>query len=98
MSKPGLADVKNHLRVDSADDDALITGLIDAAYLKTETYLNADFAVDYVSDFPATVTVAITMLVAVLYEHREAAGEIDLKSMPFGYRFLLESHRNFPTV
>ena len=83
-----LEEAKTYLRQDSADDDALITGLISAAeeMVKDLTRLD-DEAFSEQSD---TAKIAILYAVAYMYEHREQADHheltLTLRSLLFGVR------------
>lgn len=84
-----LEEAKNYLRVDYADDDALITGLI-----ATAQKLCMDVArMDDVDQFAASGENAHTAMlytVAYLYEHREEADHhalmLTLRALLFGIR------------
>ena len=83
-----LEEAKTYLRQDSADDDALITGLISAAeeMVKDLTRLD-DEAFSEQSD---TAKIAVLYAVAYMYEHREQADHreltLTLRSLLFGVR------------
>ncbi len=95
MTKPTVAEIKNHLRIDSADEDVLLQAFIDAAYIRTEKFLRRDFATDYPLDFPAPITVAIYLQVGQLYYNRDIASEsTDALSAP-GVIDLLQHYRNY---
>jgi len=64
---PTLTQAKAHLRVDHADEDALIQTLIDGAIHSVCDYLN----VTTLPSYPA-VEIAVMMLVGALYENRES--------------------------
>lgn len=82
-----LEEMKNYLRVDFEDDDALLTGIIgqgqqiceDVARLKTEAFEEQPVA-----------KIAVMYAVAFLYEHREEANHhalvLGLRSLLFGIR------------
>jgi len=84
-----LEEAKNYLRVDYADDDALITGLI-----ATAQKLCMDVArMDDPDQFAASGENAHTAMlytVAYLYEHREEADHhalmLTLRALLFGIR------------
>lgn len=64
---PTLAETKLHLRVDHADEDTYISGLIDAAEAAVLDYLDLDELPD-----AGPVMAAVLLLVGALYENREA--------------------------
>lgn len=64
-----LNETKLHLRVDHDDDDSLIYGLIETASAAVANHLNVTTVAEPV---PAPVRAAALLLVADLYEHREA--------------------------
>lgn len=64
-----LQEIKEYLRIDSDNEDGLITGLQKAA----EKYLeNAGIAVDYTNEL---YKLAVKLLVCHWYENREPTGE-----------------------
>lgn len=62
-----LAEAKAHCRIDDNTEDALISGLIDAAEKTILLYLNTEELPD-----EAPVHAAALMLVGALFENREA--------------------------
>ncbi len=80
-----LEDVKNYLRVDFDDDDALIESLIPSA---TELVKNVARTEDLSSFENGCIAVLFT--VAYLYEHREEADHhaltLTLRALLFGER------------
>jgi len=69
-----LEETKLHLRVDGIDDDPLIDSLIDAATAATGDYLdNPALVLDATA--PAPIKAATLLLVADLYDNREAQTE-----------------------
>ena len=83
-----LAEMKQYLRVDSSDDDALISTLIDTAEALCRDVARMDE--DAFSALSATAKVAVLYAVAYLYEHREEADHkaltLTLRAMLFGVR------------
>lgn len=69
-----LAETKLHLRVDTTDEDALITALMATATAACADYLNMP-AADLVVAVPAPVKSAALLLVGDLYANREAQGD-----------------------
>lgn len=83
MAVVGLNEMKNYLRVDFEDDDALLSGLIAQAQqicLDVSRLEEADF------EAAAVAKIAVMYAVAYLYEHREDA---DHKELTLGLRTLL---------
>ena len=88
MAGFSLEEVKSYLRVDTNDDDALITSLVKSA---EQLCVNITRAKDteelYATD---TAKVAVLYTVAFLYEHREEADheslELTLRALLFGER------------
>lgn len=80
-----LLEVKNYLRVDSKDDDVLITSLIESAKNLCMDIIRTDSLEEN-----ETIRVAIYYAIAYLYEHREEANHkeltLTLRSILFGLR------------
>lgn len=80
-----LIEVKNYLRVDSKDDDVLITSLIESAKNLCMDIIRTDRLEEN-----ETIRVAIYYAIAYLYEHREEANHkeltLTLRSILFGLR------------
>lgn len=85
-----LDEVKKYLRVDSSDEDALITSLISTAdsLVRDVSRMDSDAEVSDVSK-PVMMTAEL-YAVAYLYEHREEADHHDLtltlRALLFGIR------------
>lgn len=84
-----LEEAKNYLRVDYADDDALITGLITTAQKLCMDVARMDDA-DQFSTSGENAHTAMLYTVAYLYEHREEADHhalmLTLRALLFGIR------------
>lgn len=79
-----LESAKNYLRVDSSDDDALISGLITTAdTLVRETSRMSD---EELAPYKEIVEIAELFTIAYLYEHRE---EADHKNLTETVKYLL---------
>lgn len=80
-----LLEVKNYLRVDSKDDDVLITSLIESAKNLCMDIIRTDSLEEN-----ETIRVAIYYAIAYMYEHREEANHkeltLTLRSILFGLR------------
>lgn len=84
-----LATVKEHLRVDSDDEDATI-----ALYLAAAEGHLAAVGVDMDADpMPAPVTAAVLLLTAHLFENREATTPETQRYLPFGVDRLIAPYR-----
>ena len=70
MSFVTLQEAKSHLRVDTDEDDALITDKIASAESHVETYLGASLS-DF-DPFPPIIKEAILQLIAQLYDNRDS--------------------------
>lgn len=86
---PTLAETKIHLRVDHADEDTYIAGLIDAAEAAVLDYLDVDELPD-----AGPVMAAVLLLVGALYENREAMTDRPLADNKLFVR-LLNPHRKW---
>ena len=84
-----LEEAKNYLRVDYADDDTLITGLIATAQKLCMDVARMDDADQFAASGENAHT-AILYTVAYLYEHREEADHhalmLTLRALLFGIR------------
>ena len=85
-----LDEVKKYLRVDSSDEDALITSLISMAdsLVRDVSRMNSDSEISEASKL--VMMAAELYTVAYLYEHREEADHHDLtltlRALLFGIR------------
>lgn len=74
MAIISLSEAKSHLRVDQSSEDTLIQLYIDAASDYIGNFLNnSSFS------HSPSIRAACLLIVADLYENREASGEKDLK-------------------
>lgn len=84
-----LEEAKNYLRVDYADDDTLITGLIATAQKLCMDVTRMDDADQFAASGEYAHT-AMLYTVAYLYEHREEADHrtlmLTLRALLFGIR------------
>lgn len=83
-----IEEMKNYLRVDFNDDDALITNFIAASEQICMDIIRTDKAEDLEKE--VNTRIAILYAVAYLYEHREDANHnelmLTLRSLLFGSR------------
>lgn len=86
-----LADLKEHLRVDLADDDNLLTGELEAARGYVEGWCGP--LDDFTDGVPPVLVQAMKMYVAHLFENREATGATSLSEAPMGFFDLIDPHR-----
>lgn len=87
-----LADLKEHLRVDLADDDNLLTGELEAARGYVEGWCGP--LDDFTDGVPPALVQAMKMYVAHLYENREAINVGNIVSeIPMGFFDLIDPHR-----
>lgn len=96
MAAVTLDEVKAHLRVDGSSEDALLTLQLDAAQDAAAQYLNRPIpwtnAEGQAVDVPASVKVAILLILGALYANREAQSERKLEENQT-VRFLLDPYR-----
>ena len=81
-----LAEAKLHCRIDHADEDTLLSAMIDAAVAAVGDYINAAEPLDDTA--PAPVKAACLLLVGDLYSNREALVERPLSKNPTFERLL----------
>ncbi|MGO5292942.1 head-tail connector protein [Bilifractor sp. LCP19S3_H10] len=85
-----LDEVKQYLRVDSSEEDALIEGLIKTADLLVREVSRMDSKEDAPEASKAVLLTAELYTIAYLYEHREEADHhglvITLRALLFGIR------------
>jgi uncharacterized phage protein (predicted DNA packaging) len=87
-----LEEMKAHLNITTADDDALITGKIEAAEAHIEAMLPAG-SLDNFAD-QQDVKEAVKQLAAHFYENREAVLlGVSAQELPLGVYQLLAPHR-----
>jgi uncharacterized phage protein (predicted DNA packaging) len=86
-----LTETKMHLRVDGDDEDALINGLMDTATQAAADYLGLDL-LQMTGPIPAPIRSAALLMVADLYQNREAQSERPLHANT-AYERLLAPYR-----
>lgn len=86
-----LADLKEHLRVDFADDDNLLTGELEAARGYVEGWCGP--LDDFTDGVPPALVQAMRIYVAHLYANREAVADTSLSEAPMGFFDLIDPHR-----
>jgi len=83
-----LEEAKNYLRVESGDEDGLISDLLSTAMQMCRDVARADDAT--LNENAAITRIAVLYTVAYLYEHREEANHqtllLTLRSLLFGIR------------
>jgi len=84
-----LEEAKAQLRVDTADDDALITLLIGAAADMVGNWLSRDLT----DSEPDAIKAAVTMLVAHWYINTEAAMDRSITQLHLGVQEMLAPYR-----
>lgn len=72
-----LIETKLHLRVDTADEDTLITALMETARLSVGQYLNMPVE-QLTTTVPSPIKSAALLMVADLYENREGQSDRQL--------------------
>ena len=76
MDKLTLDEVKNYLRVDSSDDDELITNLLQSSEELVRTIARFTETDELYAN--STCKIAVLYAIAYLYEHREDANHLTL--------------------
>ena len=83
-----LEEAKTYLRVDSGDEDGLISDLLSTAMQMCRDVARADDAT--LNENAAITRIAVLYTVAYLYEHREEADhralQLTLRALLFGIR------------
>jgi len=83
-----LDEMKGYLRVDSTDDDSLISGMISASEKQCMDILRTEDA--FVLSSAPNGKLAVMFMTAYLYEHREEADHnamnLTLRALLFGER------------
>jgi uncharacterized phage protein (predicted DNA packaging) len=83
-----LEEAKNYLRVESGDEDGLISDLLSTAMQMCRDVARADDAT--LNENAAITRIAVLYTVAYLYEHREEANhralQLTLRALLFGIR------------
>lgn len=91
-----LDDVKQYLRVDHSDDDVLIDSMLMAAQEYVENFTKRTYENDsYGLVVPATVRMAILLLVAHWYDNRsvQAIGTVVSAELQYSIKNLLWQNR-----
>lgn len=84
-----LEEMKNYIRVDSSEDDGLISALIASSEKLCQSVARQDND-KLLEEHPEMYKIAVLYATAYLYEHREEADhhqlDITLRSLLFGVR------------
>lgn len=98
MAIISIEDIKAHLNIVGADDDALLTGKIAAAegWLAKFIGHELDDTIAFPDGTPAPLAEAVRQLVGHLYENREASlVGISAEVLPFGVFELVAPYREY---
>lgn len=87
-------ELKAHLRVDSNDEDNLLSNMIYASQGHIENLMGQAFA-DITGETPAPLKQAVLMLAAHWFEGREAAATEPVRSIPFSVQDLVAEYREY---
>ncbi|RTL96150.1 phage gp6-like head-tail connector protein [Ancylobacter aquaticus] len=82
-----LADLKAHLRVDTDDEDAVVSGMLEASRRHIEAWVGPLDVFE--SGVPDDLKEAMKMHAGLLYESREAASTDAPDLVPLGYYDLI---------
>lgn len=91
MSILSVFDARLAARVDGDDENLLLQSYSDAA----TAWINRVTGKNFDADAPEDVKQAARMLVAHWFDQRSAVAEVQQRSVPYGVRALLASHRTF---
>jgi len=84
--------VKNYLRIDHTEDDALLLLMIDSAKNFIQSYLNIKFS--EMEEIPDEFTIAALALIAHWYENREIQTNVQ-GELKYIFSGILDMYRNW---
>ena len=86
-----IQDIKKHLNIDFADDDAYISELIDAAASVISTHLNRPLSefVDSDGKLSPEIRHAVRLLVGNRYANREPVAYASASNVPYTLSYIL---------
>lgn len=88
--------LKEQLRIDFNDDDALVERKIEAAQDLIERHLGFRIEEEYPDDIPPSLIEAVCQLVGHWYENREAVlVGVTAQSLPLNVADIVREHRNW---
>ncbi|MFT0862575.1 head-tail connector protein [Ancylobacter sp. G4_0304] len=90
-----LADIKADLRIDTDDDDMLVSAKLEAARRHVEAWCGPLEA--FTGSVPGDLVEAIRLLTGHLYNNREAtyAGQGEVTEIPLGFHDLIGPYRKW---
>ncbi|MBR9764140.1 MAG: phage gp6-like head-tail connector protein [Rhodobacteraceae bacterium] len=95
MSQLTIAQVKAFCdAADFSDDDELLADLKDAAEAHVKDHLRRDLDAEMLGVWPAPCLMAVKLLIAHWYLHREAVSEKAGQEVPLGVTRLLAPYRD----
>ena len=86
-----LADMKEHLRLETTDEDGLLTDLLQEVTAAAEDYCRVDFDIE---SAPLPVRLAVKLKVAFFYENRDIPDRQAYLATDTAFRALLYPHRD----
>ena len=86
-----LAELKAHLRVQTDDEDTLLTSLLAQAEAAAEDYCRADF--HSMETPPETVRLAVLLMASHFYEYRDSSDRSAYDTMIRAFHALLYPNR-----
>ena len=88
-----LTEVKDHLRIETDDEDTLLTGLISQAQAVAEDYCRVSFEEKYTVT-PEPVRLACLLFVSHYYENRDVPDRTVYNTMRIAFENLLYPYRD----
>lgn len=94
-----LSDVKQFLKIQTEDEDAILQAMVDGAVSYCETYLNrpildSNMTAETTWEVPKSVLIAIYLLVGTWYENRSSVSiGTTTKEVEFSTKAILQPHR-----
>lgn len=90
-----------HSRIDSTDEDTLLTAYAEAAEEATMLACNTTYEemIEEYTEIPKAIIVATLMLVECLYVNRAPTSSVNMSAVPYTYDFMIKPYMKlcYPT-
>lgn len=103
MAFPTIDEIKQHCRIDFDDEDTLLAIYLSASISKAENFINRVLKerlddIENETDLLVTqdIKLALLLIIGHWYANREDTSVGEFKSIPMGFKALLEPYRYIP--